>query len=150
MANQTCPICTQSQLSTEDEHAMAACARCAKTIGIIAMPPSRRPPVPCARCNARQFVRVIPREHTSTRVGDINTQLSVPMYITHAPTVIDGWLGRRPGEVEVENTGHGLLETYICRKCGAVEWYCIDVDRIPIHPHLMSEAIDYESGSPYR
>jgi hypothetical protein len=99
------------------------------------------------RCNARQFVRVIPREHTS-RFAD--NQISAPMYITHAPGVIQGWLALRAGDIEVEKPGYGLLETYICRKCGAVEWYCFDVERIPIHPHLMSEAIDYESKSPYR
>jgi hypothetical protein len=150
MANETCPLCTQSQLLTDDERAMVACRTCAVKIGIIAMPPARRPSVPCARCNARRFVRVIPREHTTTRTGDVNTQLSVPMYVTHAPTSHHGWLIHAVNEIEVENTGHGRLETYICRGCGAVEWYCFDVEQIPLHPHLMSEAIDYGSDNPYR
>ena len=56
------------------------------------------------------------------------------------------------GRLEIEQTGLGLLETYICRWCGAVEWYCVDVERIPEHPHLMSEAIDYDGAgdTPYR
>lgn len=46
----------------------------------------------------------------------------------------------------------GLLEAYICRTCGAVEWYCVDVEKIPIHPHLMTEEIDYDAdrAGPYR
>jgi hypothetical protein len=149
MTNDKCPLCTGA-LSTDAERAMEACGGCARRIGIIAMPPARRPPTPCARCNGRQFVRVIPREHTTDRSGDTNAQISAPMYVTHAPTTHRGWVLSYVKEVEVENTGHGLLETYICRKCGAVEWYCADVERIPIHPHLMSEAIDYDSDTPYR
>jgi hypothetical protein len=153
MTEAMCPLCNDNHLSTDHERAMTACRTCARTLGIIAMPPSRRPPAPCARCNGRQFVRVIPREYTTTRVGELNEQLSVPMYVTHAPTLRQrGWIDKYVvvDEVEVEKTGYGLLETYICRKCGAVEWYCVDVERIPIDPRLMSQAIDYDSDSPYR
>lgn len=146
----TCELCATHPLQSEDDQRRQACQSCADKLGIIAMPPSRRPPVPCARCNNRQFVRVIPREHTSTRFGDTNRQISAPMYVTHAPTTFRGFLFDGVNEVEVEKTGHGLLETYICRKCGAVEWYCVDIERVPVHPHLMTEAIDYESETPYR
>ena len=46
----------------------------------------------------------------------------------------------------------GLLETYICKKCGFVEWYCIDTHNIPIGPHTMTEEIDYAArgDTPYR
>ena len=129
---------------------MQACQVCATKIGIIPMPPSRRPHAPCTRCNSLQFMRVIPREHTTTRIGDTNTQLSAPLFLTHAPSTYHGFFGSHVKEIEVEETGYGLLETFICRKCGLVEWYCHDIERMPAHPHLMSEAIDYESDAPYR
>ena len=147
-----CPFCSKAQLESDDERAMQACRDCATTIGIIPMPPSRRPPTPCARCNHTTFIRVIPREHSSRRSGDGNAQISVPMYVTHTPTKYDGFFGKRVEEVEIEKKGVGLLETYICKKCGFVEWYCIDTHNIPIGPHTMTEEIDYAArgDTPYR
>jgi hypothetical protein len=46
--------------------------------------------------------------------------------------------------------GHGQLDAFICKKCGFVEWYCNDVDSIPIHAHLGTEDVDYEPDTPYR
>lgn len=131
---------------------MQTCRECATRIGLIPMPPSRRPPAPCARCNHMVFIRVIPREHSSSRDGEINAQLSAPMYVTHTPTKYRGWFANTVNELEIEKAGVGLLETYICKKCGAVEWYCVDVEKIPVHPHLMSEEIDYakRGEGPYR
>jgi hypothetical protein len=145
-----CQLCTDTALITTAELEMQACQGCADRIGLIPMPPSRRPPAPCGRCNSRKFLRVIPREHTTARAGEINRQISVPMYVTHSPTAHVGWVLKHAKPLELENSGHGLLETYICQKCGAVEWYCVDVERIPVHPHLMSEEIDYENDAPYR
>lgn len=131
---------------------MQACRECAARIGLIPIPPSRRPPAPCTRCNHMVFVRVIPREHSSARVGEINAQLSAPMYVTHAPSRYEGWFSTTVRELEIEKTGAGLLETYICKKCGFVEWYCADVEKIPLGPHYMTEEIDYANrgDGPYR
>ena len=145
-----CDLCANNPLSTADEQQMQACKACAKTIGIIPMPPARRPPAPCQRCNGRQFMRVIPREHSSLRLGEGNGQISAPMFVTHAPTTYRGWISSGVNVIAPEEKGVGLLETYICRACGFVEWYCCDVERIAAHPHLMSELIDYESETPYR
>lgn len=48
--------------------------------------------------------------------------------------------------------GLGLLELYICKQCGLVEWFCIDPEHIPIEASYMTEEIDYEATStgPYR
>ena len=146
----TCELCANNPLSTDAEQQMQACVTCAATIGITPMPPARRPPAPCQRCNGRQFMRVIPREHSSRRMGEGNGQISAPMYVTHAPTTHRGWILSNVNPIAPESGGLGLLETYICRSCGFVEWYCSDVERIPAHPHLMSELIDYESDTPYR
>ena len=131
---------------------MRACNECAATLGIIPMPPPRRPRTPCTRCNHTVFIRVIPREHSTKRVEESHHQLSAPMYVTHTPTKYEGWFANRAWEVEIEKKGVGLLETYICKKCGFVERYCIDVHKIPLGPHTMSEEIDCAAPGegPYR
>ncbi|MBA3538454.1 MAG: hypothetical protein H0T79_02395 [Deltaproteobacteria bacterium] len=145
-----CSLCKRS-IGTPTELATLVCADCARTIGVIPMPPSRRPPTPCARCNARRFVRVIPREH-STSPADPTRQVSAPMFATVMPRMHVGVLGQAPLPLEIDLGGVGLLEMYICAKCGFVEWYCVDVERIPIHPGMMTQLIDYDAASeaPYR
>ncbi|MCX5742425.1 MAG: hypothetical protein NT062_08010 [Proteobacteria bacterium] len=116
---------------------------------MIPMPPSRRPAAPCTRCSGRKFMRVIPREHSAAREGI--GQVSAPMYATFKPRMrhLNGATWTLP--LEIELAGMGLLEMYICKKCGFVEWYCVDVERIPAHPALMTEDIDYEADvPPYR
>jgi hypothetical protein len=45
----------------------------------------------------------------------------------------------------------GLLEMYVCRHCGFVEWYCLDPARLPIGPQYMTEIVEYESQErPFR
>ena len=88
-----------------------------------------------------------------------------PMYATYAAdarqrTKMRDWLtelvtGRRteasPGDpLDPRAGGLGLLELYVCTRCGFVEWYCHDVERIPADPALMTELLDYESETPYR
>ncbi len=43
-----------------------------------------------------------------------------------------------------------MLEIFICRTCSLVEWYCLDVERIPIGPQCMTEIVSLESATPYR
>lgn len=73
------------------------------------------------------------------------------MYITHTPDTHDGWLIKQSKEVAIEDSGVGLLEVHICRRCGAVEWGCIDVENIPIGPHTMTELVaPGDDEGPYR
>lgn len=151
MTNWTkCELCDTNFLVSAGAKQMQACEECARKIGIIPMPPARRPPAPCQRCNGQQFLRVIPREHASQRYGEQNVQISAPMFVTHRPTTHRSWLQKGVNPIEHDSQGVGMLETYLCRKCGFVEWYCSDVERIPAHPHLMSEMIDYAGETPYR
>jgi len=76
-------------------------------------------------------------------------QVAGPMYLTHAPRVLKGWNAQYVQPVD-PRSGYGLLEAYVCWGCGFVEWYCHGADRIPIHPHLMTELIDLDAGGPYR
>jgi hypothetical protein len=87
-----------------------------------------------------QFVRAIPREY----IGDPQVPWPSPM------TVTAGFKSRWYG-TQVDSThGMGLLEMFICRACGFVEWYCHDPESIPIGPHYMTELVDYGGDAPYR
>ena len=43
----------------------------------------------------------------------------------------------------------GILEMYVCRDCGYVDWYCTDPKSVPIGPQFMTELVEPEGG-PYR
>lgn len=145
-----CSMCGRL-LGSQAEYQMLACGRCASVVGLVPMPPARRPPSPCQKCNHRKFVRCIPREHSGGR-PDAPAQVSAPMYATYKPRMRHASGAQWAMPVEIESAGVGLLEMYICQRCGFVEWYCADVERITTHPAMMTEAIDYEAGAqaPYR
>ena len=151
MAPTNCELCG-IDLTRDTERAMRACETCANKLGIIPMPPLARVVRPCGRCNGLRFLRSIPREFTSADSGDANTQVISPMYVTVLPpTIGKSWLvGTYLKDVDLKSAGVGLLETMICTACGAVEWTCLDVAKIPAHPHLMTEIVDLTPGSPHR
>jgi hypothetical protein len=142
----TCPICETQPLASKEERSMFACFGCARTLGLAPMPPPRRPPLPCARCKGISFIRSIPREHSVDNVGD---QVAAPFYVTHVPVVEKVKTGRKTHPIAIEH-GRGQLETYVCRGCGFIEWYCTDPDDIPIGPHCMTDEITYATDAPYR
>ena len=139
---------------------MNACTVCAFELGIVPMAHSRRPPLPCTRCNSLRFTRVIPREHTSvglrftpavTSGGDIHRSVSAPMMVTHQARATPKLATSGKAVVPIDiRTGFGRLEMFVCRQCGFVEWYCDEPESIPIGPHYMTEDIDYAPPGPYR
>jgi hypothetical protein len=150
-----CPLCKTEALATAGEHAMQACAACASTLGIIPMPPRTRPMRRCDKCNGGKFVRAIPREHSYSGAPGAEGPVSRPMLLTNQPIVkskfrwtnIVGQDETKPIDID---RGYGVLEVYACLGCGAVEWYCMGVESIPIHPHLMTELVDLDGETPYR
>lgn len=44
----------------------------------------------------------------------------------------------------------GLLEMYVCRGCGYIEWYCSDPQTVPIGPQFMTELVEQSPDGPYR
>ncbi|MGN6105742.1 MAG: hypothetical protein ACTHU0_11600 [Kofleriaceae bacterium] len=68
------------------------------------------------------------------------TQVAAPMVATHAVHTKANFLLE----------GHGVLEMYICARCGFIEWYCQDPESIPIGPEYMTEIIDHAPDEPYR
>ena len=126
----SCKICGIEGLNQPESLALEACDQCRETLGIVEMPPTRRPNMPCMRCNRWRFVRAIPREQ-----NDVNSALFV------ATLGADRLRGARQIASEVPL---GTLELYICESCGFVEWYCHQPQDIPIGPAYMTEVIDHE------
>lgn len=145
----TCAYC-KGYFYEHGREGLSMCEGCGTKVGVIPMPPASRPPTPCARCSGRKFVRCIPREHTSATGGEMNEQHTNPMFLTHAAEAHHGWILNHVKELDARK-GFGMLEVYACWNCGAVEWHCLDVRNIPIHPDLMTQLIDYDdTESPYR
>lgn len=127
------------------------CLECANTLGVMPMPPTRRPARPCLRCNATRFVRTIPREYTGPGRDYVSERVA-PMKLTATPHVTPPLFygGNNVSAPDITNQGHGTLEAYACLGCGAVEWYCLDPERIPIGPEYMTEIVDCAPDAPYR
>jgi hypothetical protein len=134
-------ICEIAYLSTPAEIERNACDNCACKTGTIMVPPPRRLAMPCTKCNHHKLVRAIPRELS---MHD-DMPLNGPMFATYA-LVAENY----KVEPVHARSGYGILEMYICRKCGFVEWYCQAPDQIPIGPEYMTEEIDSNAQGPYR
>jgi hypothetical protein len=141
MTPRKCRLCNRT-LKLPESVELGVCRSCRTRTGIAAMPPPRRKPRPCMRCNAMRFVRAIPREYSQVELTSRLDVGAIPMTITNYV---------RRGEIRrTLESGRGLLETYICTACGFVEWYCNDPEAIPIGAEYMTEIIDYAGDSPYR
>lgn len=137
-----CTVCRSWQLEDGPDLAREMCSPCANRVGVVAMPPARRKAIPCRGCNGMKFVRAIPRELSAASAPYSSDPLVSLMNVTYEQPAL--------GEPLDARGGRGLLEVYVCKKCGLVEWYCNDVERIPIGPRYMTEDVDYESDAPYR
>jgi hypothetical protein len=146
----TCHVCKQRSIATPWEQAVRMCSECANTFGVMPMLPARRPARPCERCNGMQFIRAVPRELAPQIGANDGSQVASPMTVTYAYAYMEGFFVRSAAPINTRKA-HGYLEQYICKKCGFIEWYCNDPERIPIGPGFMTEDIDYgASDTPYR
>ena len=140
-----CQYCTSRELSSERDRHLAMCEPCSTELGVRPLPPPRRPPVPCRCCKSLSFIRAIPRE--------VSTKRGAPMTVTF---MYRGPTARvlQPATTTPIDVGRGLgiLELYVCKACGLVEWFCIDPEHIAIGPAYMTEEIEYDATStgPYR
>lgn len=145
-----CRICQRTELSPKAPPTFDLCTTCANTLGVVPMPPPRRPARPCNRCNGMRFIRVVPRELTATG-GDYVSAQAAPMTLTIVPMVEDPiFASGKNLQIPDPWNGRGLLETYVCRSCGFVEWYCSNPESIPLGPEYMADDVNYETASPYR
>lgn len=92
---------------------------------------------------------MIPRDRIDARADDDDPSLATPMYVTHVPKLSPRRTARGTQQLTFQAQGAGLLEAYICRGCGVVEWRCLNVDDIPIGPHHLAEHVE-AGGHPYR
>jgi hypothetical protein len=161
MADDRCPLCDLCTLRSASERAMNACEVCALELGLVPLAHSRRPPVPCTRCNNMRFVRVVPREHTSVGIrfapndlrgsGDLHRNVTAPMVATHEPRTTEKLTSSARAVMPIDiRQGFGRMEMFVCRRCGFVEWYVEHPETIPIGPHYMTEDVDYSTPGPYR
>jgi hypothetical protein len=140
-----CAACNREPIVTGNERATQLCARCATALGVIAMPPPRRVFAPCRCCNGTSFIRAIPREVAPTLQG--GSQVTAPMAVTIGGQE-GGWLGF--DVVADPKRTFGLLEMYVCRKCGYIDWYCNDPEAVPVGPQFMTELVEGQQDGPYR
>jgi hypothetical protein len=94
------------------------------------------------------FIRAVPRE-IAPHLGTDFDQVAAPMAVTYGVTVHDFTFVPRHYQADPRK-GLGVLELYVCKTCGFVEWYCADPEHIPIGPQHMTEEIDFTSNTPYR
>lgn len=126
------------------------CTWCRKKLGLVAGS-GTRPHLPCQRCNHPEHVRSLARELTSSP-GDSGQREAMPMTVTMEPIATRTFFRDRPNSVrpgEFER-GLGILDMYVCRKCGLTEWYCRDPESIPIGDEYGTEVVSTEGETPYR
>ena len=140
-----CVVCKKVLLVSPVELDRRACNACAHKTGIVVVPPPRRRVAPCVRCNHSRLIRVIPRELSVAPGLDENEPTYGPMFATYELRMMDGVVQ----SVQARN-GFGVLEAYICKSCGFVDWYCQDPDEIPIGPQYMTEEITTDGPSAFR
>ncbi len=150
----TCKLC-ETPSESGGTLLQGICRECAGKIGLVAMPPSRRPPLPCPRCGGRRFVRSVPREPIvsdatslfwGADLGAVRPS-HAPLAVTYdfaverlqvgaatLPPTVKGLDVSRP---------RGLLARYICWRCGFAELYCEDPASVPIGPEHMTDIVDY-------
>lgn len=151
---ETCKLCKHNELKEARERLMTICAQCATALGASPMPSPRRPPVPCARCGGRRFVRAIPR--TTNIRSTAFTRAVSEKPVTEAVTYTINTRGTQVGVAWIPDVRldlaapHGVIARYICTGCGFVEKYCDDPEQILIGPEHMTDIVEYDEGGPYR
>jgi hypothetical protein len=147
-----CRICNQELFGSSS--LPGVCTECVTTLGLVPMPPPRRPAQPCAKCNGMRFIRAIPREYTASGIGDSTRSVIAPMALTARPRLTKRGIfffgGNEASQPDLQRQSCGTLEAYVCVGCGFLEWYCQDPESIPTGPEYMTEAIDYGGETPYR
>lgn len=147
MTHTKCQVCGR-----DVEAGTQVCRVCSDKLGL---PPGEgaRPRLPCARCNHPELVRAIARELTVTADTDFNDRVTIPMAVTYAPAFERSiWTGKQKDSVDGADEGivFGILDMYVCRRCGFTEWYCRDPKKIPIGEKYGTELVSADSKTPYR
>jgi hypothetical protein len=103
------------------------------------------------------FVRVLPRQYVTNHLwigadaAPMIHTIGVPMTLTSQPPPVQKHLLAKDTVQEPQGfDGLGTVETFVCRGCGFVEWYCQDPEAMPIGDEYNTQLIDYSAPAPYR
>jgi hypothetical protein len=127
------------------------CRACLEKLGLdVPADPIRRA-MPCARCNHPELIRALAREF-STRPGQYGEREATPMGVTIKPVGATGFFSGAPKGVHGPDPAQviGILEMYICAKCGLTEWYCQNPEQIPIGAEYGTSKLTVGGEGPYR
>jgi predicted nucleic-acid-binding Zn-ribbon protein len=118
------------------------CENCGYMLGLFDGQHARRA-LPCARCQHTELVRALVRELTIHPASESNVSMTAARAVTYAPRFNKGVFGGKVKGVHGpdERTPFGILELYVCTKCGFSEWYARDPASIPIGPEYGTEKI---------
>ncbi|MFN0251632.1 MAG: hypothetical protein ACKV2T_32450 [Kofleriaceae bacterium] len=125
------------------------CSECHRKLGLTAGEGVRKA-LPCQRCNHPELIRALARE-LATGAGEVGQRELHPMTVTLEPVGEHGFFSGKPKGV---GGGFaklvGVLEMYVCRRCGFTEWYCRDPQNVPIGEHYGTEIVTVEPDAPFR
>ena len=139
----TCKFCGEPATDSE------LCTQCRQTLGLVEGS-GVRAQLPCQRCNHPELVRALARELT-TSPGEVGRREVRPMSVTAVPVAQFGFFsGRAKGVAFGVDEYRGILEMYVCTRCGFTEWYCRDPRNIPIGPEYGTETLTLAAQAPYR
>ena len=123
------------------------CPSCHSKAGLADARAARRPELPCMRCGGLELVHAQIRERTAGNIGsDSNAERVVPFAVTYATGeeyASTGFFSTKKVPSATPNTKrpYGILEAYVCRACGFVEWYARSPEEIPIGAALGTELV---------
>jgi hypothetical protein len=122
-----CRVCNQQEVENHQRSPVPdVCLDCYRRGEALLVEPLR-PRVPCARCGGTAIVRGVLRSVDS--VGEL------------------AYSHLRPVKAAART---GIIESYICRRCGFTELYTRHAEGIPIGPEHGTELVDTAGDSPYR
>lgn len=129
------------------------CDTCRDKAGLPPPAPPLRPPSPCARCAHPEIVRVQMRERSSPQKGDYNSELARPLAMTWGlSTALKGFIALERVTVSEPDFGElfGLVEAYVCRRCGATELFTRAPEDIPLGPEHGTELMVAPTDGAFR
>jgi len=139
-----CEVCGASVL----DGARDLCDACQKKAGLPDAARPRREVAPCLKCGGLELVRAQVRERTAgdafSSRREANKEAFVPFAITYALSKEFAKLfslKQVPSAVPNVAVPYGILEAYVCRACGYVEWYAQAPHEIPIAAALGTELV---------
>jgi len=149
-----CEGCGKTVSVSQD--APKLCTECAKKTGLAYPLPSRRGAWPCMRCGHRVLVRAQVRERSVDDGRDTASLVPAPLAITYArgqefdPNAGVFSLAKRPSASPETSRSFGVLDAYVCRACGYVEWYAQEPENIPIGALYGTALVEIPGEGVYR